>query len=176
MNELAVLNEKASRAREAGGEAGSREYLTFAVRGEVYAAGILAIKEIIEYGSVTAVPMVPDFIHGVINLRGRVVPVIDLLARLRGQVSEINRRSSIVVVEVEDEGTKQELGVLIDSVSAVVDISSEQIEPPPSFGTRLRIDFIVGMGKLNDAFVTILNLPNVLSIDEMQSLAKLARE
>ncbi|HMW29195.1 chemotaxis protein CheW [Plasticicumulans sp.] len=148
----------------------SRQFLTFAAGGETLALGILHVREIIEYGRVTAVPMLPAFVRGVINLRGSVVPVIDLSARLGRAPSTIGRRSCIVIVELpESDGERRELGLLVDAVSAVIDIP--EIEPPPSFGARMRPDFILGMGKLDERFVVILDPTQTLSLDEMAALA-----
>src|ERR1700712_3285227 len=118
------------------------QYLTFLLAGELFAIGILAIKEIIEYHSLTEVPMMPTCVRGVINLRGAVVPVMDLLARFGPPPSEITKRSCIVIVEVETDGERQDIGVVVDAVNEVLDIASADIEPPPSFGARIRSDFI----------------------------------
>ncbi len=150
------------------------QYLTFLLGGEMFAIGILGIKEIIEYASLTAVPMMPRFIRGVINLRGVVMPVVDLSARFGRKSSEITRRSCIVILEVESDGEVQDVGVVVDSVSEVLAIAASQIEPPPSFGTKIRADFISGMGKVNGKFVIILNADRVLSVDEMAMLVQTA--
>ena len=148
-----------------------QQYLTFLLGGEMFAIGILNIKEIIEYGSLTTVPMMPAFIRGVINLRGAVVPVIDLSARFGHAQSSITRRSCIVIIEVQAEGEKHDVGVVVDAVSEVLEIHASQIEPPPNFGARIRADFIAGMGKVKDKFVIILNVDRVLSIDEMAMIS-----
>ena len=147
------------------------QYLTFMIGGEMFAISILGIKEIIEYGHLTTVPMMPDFIRGVINLRGAVVPVVDLSARFGRAASEVTRRSCIVIIEVESGEEKQDVGVVVDSVSEVLEIPAAEIEPAPSFGARIRADFISGMGKVNGQFVIILNANRVLSVDEMAVLA-----
>ena len=147
------------------------QYLTFMIGGEMFAISILGIKEIIEYGHLTTVPMMPDFIRGVINLRGAVVPVVDLSARFGRAASEVTRRSCIVIIEVESGEEKQDVGVVVDSVSEVLEIPSAEIEPAPSFGARIRADFISGMGKVNGQFVIILDANRVLSVDEMAMLA-----
>lgn len=157
-------------ASATAGTAETRQFLTFAAGGETLALGILHVREIIEYGRVTPVPMLPAFVRGVINLRGSVVPVIDLAARLGRAPGTIGRRSCIVIVELpEADGERRELGLLVDAVSAVIDIP--EIEPPPSFGARLRPDFILGMGKLDERFVVILDPAQALSLDEMARLA-----
>ncbi len=148
------------------------QYLTFLLGDEMFAIGILGIKEIIEYGSLTAVPMMPGFIRGVINLRGAVVPVVDLSARFGRKSSEITPRSCIVILEIEADGEKQDVGVVVDSVSAVLAIAASEIEPSPSFGAKIRTDFISGMGKVGGKFVIILNANRVLSVDEMAMLTQ----
>ncbi len=153
-----------------GGEQG--QYLTFQLGGEMFAIGILNIKEIIEYGHLTEVPMMPEFIRGVINLRGAVVPVVDLLARFGRSRSAVSRRTCIVIIEVDHENVKQDIGVVVDAVSEVLEISDENIEPAPNFGARIRADFISGMGKINNKFVIILNVGNVLSIDDLAMLGQ----
>jgi len=146
------------------------QYLTFALGGEMFAVGILNVKEIIEYGHLTEIPMLPAFIRGVINLRGSVVPVIDLSARFGGKVTELSRRTCIVIVEVSDEDTRHDIGIMVDAVSEVLDIPGSEIEPPPSFGAKIRADFIFGMGKVAGKFVIILNINKVLSVEEIAQL------
>jgi len=155
--------------------AGSGQYLTFVLTGEVYALGILNIKEIIDYGHLTEVPMMPAFVRGVINLRGSVVPVIDLAARFGKGNTQIAKRTGIVIVETNNDGDdagRQDIGIIVDAVNEVVDISQQEIEPPPSFGTGIRPDFINGMAKRNDRFVILLNVDRVLSVNEMAALSK----
>jgi len=148
-----------------------QQYLTFMLGGEVFAIGILHIKEIIEYGSLATVPMMPECVRGVINLRGAVVPVMDLSARFGRPPSVIGKRSCIVIVEAGGE-EKQVLGMLVDAVNAVVEIAATDIEPAPSFGTRIRPDFIAGMGKHNGRFVILLDIERVLSGEEIVDLAR----
>lgn len=156
-------------AAAVGGEE-QNQYLTFLLGGEMFAIGILNIKEIIEYGSLTEVPMMPEFIRGVINLRGAVVPVVDLSARFGRKRTEVTRRTCIVIIEVDTEGDKHDVGVVVDSVSEVLEIAAADIEPAPSFGTHIRADFIAGMGKVNGKFVIILSVNNVLSLDDLALL------
>ena len=146
------------------------QYLTFALGSEMFAVGILNVKEIIEYGNLTEIPMMPAFIRGVINLRGSVVPVIDLSARFGGSQTEVGRRTCIVIVEVEDEDAKHDIGIMVDAVSEVLDIPGSEIEPPPAFGAKIRADFIFGMGKVAGKFVIILNINKVLSVEEIALL------
>ena len=147
-----------------------RQYLTFMLNGEVFAIGILAIKEIIEYGNLTEVPRMPGFIRGVINLRGAVVPVIDLGSRFGKQPSIVSRRTCIVIIEIEHENEPQVVGVMVDAVNEVLDIAPAEIEPAPSFGAKIRADFIRGMGKVEGRFVIILDVDRVLSVEEMVEL------
>ena len=148
------------------------QYLTFLLRSEMFAIGILNVKEILEYGMITNVPMMPDFFKGVINLRGSVVPVVDLSARFDAKPCNISKRSCIVILEVNTEEGPQDIGVVVDAVSAVLEIAAEDIEPAPTFGARIRADFIEAMGKVDGKFVIILNVDNVLSVDEMTLLSQ----
>jgi len=163
----------AARHRAAAGEA--HQYLTFTLAGEMYAVGILNVKEIIEYGSLTEIPMMPRFIRGVINLRGAVVPVVDLAVRFGGKDSVVQKRTCNVIVEIRTGDTKHDLGIMVDAVSEVLEIHGSDIEPPPSFGTRIRVDFIAGMGKVAGKFVIILDIQQALSSDEMATLAQSAQ-
>lgn len=165
---------KAELGLPAGAQAGQerQQYLTFMLGGEVFAMGILSIKEIIEYGQLTEVPRMPAFIRGVINLRGAVVPVIDLGSRFGKQPTLIGRRTCIVIIEVDSgEGGTQDIGVMVDAVNEVLEIPASEIEPAPSFGANIRADFINGMGKVNDRFVIILDVDHVLSLEEMTALS-----
>ena len=146
------------------------QYLTFTLGGEMFAVGILNVNEIIEYGNLNEIPMMPTFIRGVINLRGSVVPVIDLAARFGGKASELGRRTCIVIVEVADGDLQHDIGIMVDAVSEVLDIPGSEIEPPPSFGAKIRADFIFGMGKVAGKFVIILNINKVLSVEEIAQL------
>lgn len=153
------------------GEQDQQQYLTFMLGGETYAMGILTIKEIIEFGNLTEVPRMPAFIRGVINLRGAVVPVIDLSARFGKSATKVTRRTCIVIIEVVTGNETQDVGVMVDAVNAVLEIPPAEIEPPPSFGANIRADFISGMGKIDGKFVIILSIHQVLSVDEMATLS-----
>lgn len=154
----------------------SGQYLTFLQQGEMFAIGILGIKEIMEYDNLTTVPLMPSFISGVINIRGAVVPVIDLSARFGRETAVTTRRSCIVIIETKNDDEKMDIGIIVDSVSEVLEIPQTEIEPAPRFGTNIRADFISGMGKVNNKFVIILDISRVLSIDEMGSLAAVSSE
>lgn len=162
----------------AGAPTGSSggQYLVFMLNGETFAIDILQIREIIEYGSLTEVPMTPPTVRGVINLRGAVVPVIDLSARFGRARSTVGRRSCIVIVEVEGGGSaqRQTLGVLVDGVSEVLEIGGAEIEPAPSFGARIRTDFIAGMARVGGRFIVVLDVGRVFSVDEIATFATLA--
>jgi len=146
------------------------QYLTFQLGREMFAIGILAIKEIIEYHDLTVVPMMPPSVRGVINLRGAVVPVVDLQARFGKPPSEVGKRTCIVIVEVGNIEERQIIGVVVDAVNEVLDIAASDIEPPPAFGARIRADFIQGMGKVKGKFVILLNLDRTLSSHEIEAL------
>jgi purine-binding chemotaxis protein CheW len=153
------------------GTAEQQQYLTFSLGEEMFAIGILAIREIIEYGQLTAVPMTPPFIRGVINLRGAVVPVIDLAVRFGRSARDTSKRTCIVIIETE----AGVMGIVVDAVSEVLEIPPGDIEPPPEFGARIRIDFISGMGKIDGKFVVMLNVNRILSLDEVAVVAAMNR-
>lgn len=148
------------------------QYLTFKLEDEMFAVGILNIREIIEYGDLTSVPMMPDFVRGVINLRGQVVPVIDLQVRFGREHSTVGKRSCIVIVEVEFEAEHHVIGIMVDAVSEVLNISDSDIERAPAFGARLRTEFISGMGKINGEFVIILDVDHALSVTELAAIVE----
>jgi len=147
------------------------QYLTFLLGEEMFAIGILSIREIIEYGFVTDVPMTPPFIRGVLNLRGAVVPVVDLAVRFGRSPSDNSKRTCIVIVEIESAKGRQEMGVVVDAVSEVLEIAHGNIEPPPELGAQIRNDFIKGMGKIDGKFVVILDVNRVLSMEEIALLS-----
>ncbi len=153
-----------------------KQYLTFMLGGEMFSINILSIKEIIWYANLTEVPMMPACIRGVINLRGAVVPVMDLSARFGKPTTPVTKNTCIVIVEVETQadGERQNMGVVVDSVQAVLEIPSSEIEAPPSFGAKIRPDFIEGIGKVNGKFVILLNVNRVLSTEEIGQLGQVA--
>ena len=171
---MTQIVQRKGQALVAAAEEAPEQYLTFSLHGEMFAVGILNVKEIIEYGNLTEIPMMPTFIRGVINLRGSVVPVIDLSCRFGNQVTEISKRTCIVIVEVQDGEFRHDIGIMVDAVSEVIEIPAGEIEPPPSFGAKIRADFIHGMGKVAGKFVIILNIVKVLSVDEIAMLARVA--
>lgn len=153
----------------------SSQYLTFFLQDEMFGLNIRPIKEISEYGRITPVPMVPDYVRGVVNLRGSVVPVIDLPVRFGWKSSPLNKRTCIVIVELSGKDVNTvEVGIVIDSVCEVLDIPDRDIGAPPSLGAKVRTDFIAGMGKVGDGFIVLLNADKVLSIDELEDLEQVA--
>jgi purine-binding chemotaxis protein CheW len=151
--------------------AARRQYLTFLLATEEYAVDVLSVKEIIEYGVVTSVPGTPAHVRGVINLRGSVVPVVDLAVKLGREESPLSRRSCIVIVETESAGERVVTGVVADAVNQVVEFSASDIEPPPAFGTGVRLQYLDGIAKLGSVFVLVLNMNSVLSGDARTPIA-----
>ena len=143
--------------------------LTFLVHGEVYGVDISNVKEIIEFGNITKVPMMPSFVAGVINLRGSVVPVIDLAQRFSFEARARTKKSSIIILEYIDDGSKLELGITVEQVNEVLDIAVTDIEPTPAFGTNIRTDFIEGMGKVNEKLLVLLNIEHTLAVSELSN-------
>ena len=161
-------------ADQSGAE--SKQYLTFNLGGEMFSINILCIKEIIWYSSLTEVPMMPTCIRGVINLRGAVVPVMDLSARFGKPSTPVTKSSCIVIIEISTgtEGERQNMGVVVDAVQAVLEIPSTDIEPSPTFGAKIRSDFIEGIAKVNGKFVILLNVDRVLSTQEIGAMGQAA--
>ena len=148
-----------------------QQFLTFVLSDEIYGIGILHIREIIEYANLTVVPLMPDFISGVINLRGNVVPVVNLARRFEQKSKEIGKRTSIVIIDIKDsDGESVEIGIIVDVVNEVIELSESEIAAPPTFGTRIRADFIQGMGKIDDKLMVLLDVNHVLSINELSAV------
>ena len=143
------------------------KYLTFSLADEEYGISILKIKEIIGMMPITTVPQTPEFVKGVINLRGKVIPVIDLRLRFGRESIEYSERTCIVVVEIEGTSGIILIGNVVDSVSEVLNIKPEDIEDPPQFGSRLNTDAILGMAKLDGAVKILLDIDKVLNVDEL---------
>jgi len=154
-------------------ETTQRQYLTFFLADEEYAIGIQRVKEIIEYTTVTKVPKVPDWIRGVINLRGSVVPVVDLTIRFGLAERAVSKTTCIVVVEVEQESERTVMGLIADAVNQVIDLAPQDIVEPPAFGTQARLDYLFGMGKLGKKFALILNIDRVLNNSELLAVSTL---
>ena len=155
-------------------ESQQAQYLTFLIADEEYAIGILRMKEIIEFDTLTKLPAAPPGVRGVMNLRGSVVPVVDLAVRFGLGERPITRRTCVIIVEVEVEGEQVVMGIIADSVSQVVDFPPDAIEPPPPFGTRVRMDHLLGMGRLGKKFVLILDVDRVLSENEVGALGRVS--
>jgi len=149
------------------------QYLTFSQGAKVYGIQINNIKEIIKYGEITEVPMTEDYISGVINLRGRVVPVINLSKRFVGEFSPITKRTSIIIIEVSREGVGLEIGVTVDMVNDVLDIHESEIEPSPSLGDQIDTSLIKGMAKIDDKLLVLLQIENVLSFNELTTVSQI---
>ena len=150
------------------------QYLTFMLGKEVLAIGILAIKEILEYEQPTDIPMMPGFIRGVINLRGAVVPVVDLAARLHRATAAVNKKTCIVIVEASVRGETQVMGVVVDAVNEVLEIATSEIEPPPAMGSAVAIEYLAGLGRVEGKFVIILDVDKVLTIEQFDTLEQAA--
>ncbi|HSM85979.1 MAG TPA: chemotaxis protein CheW [Candidatus Limnocylindrales bacterium] len=153
-----------------------RQYLTFFLAGEEYAVGIMKVKEILEYDTVTRVPKTPAWVRGVFNLRSSVVPVIDLALKFGQPETAITRTTCIIIVEANLDSTASVMGVLADSVSQVLDLSPQDIEPPPVFGTQVKVDYLQGMAKLGKKFALVLDIDKVLSTSELLQIADLKLE
>nr|WP_276609594.1 chemotaxis protein CheW [Desulfuromonas acetexigens] len=148
----------------------NHQYLTFKLDDEVFALGIDKVREVLDYTSVTKVPQTPDFMRGVINLRGSVVPVVDMRLKFGMAKTEKTVNTCIIIVEINLEGETTVLGALADSVQEVLDLEPHQIEPAPKIGTKLRTEFIRGMGKRDEQFIIILDIDKVFSSEELATV------
>ncbi len=148
----------------------NHQYLTFKLDEEVFALGIDKVREVLDYTSVTKVPQTPEFMRGVINLRGSVVPVVDMRLKFGMAKTEKTVNTCIIIVEINLEGETTILGALADSVQEVLDLEPHQIEPAPKIGTKLRTDFIRGMGKRDEQFIIILEIDKVFSGEELSAV------
>ena len=154
------------------GAASTGRYLAFTVMDETYGVELLGVREIIEYAKPTTVPMMPGFMLGVINLRGHVVPVIDLGRRVGADATAIHKRSAVVILEL----GSQSLGVVVDAVDSVLDLDAGQIEPSPRFGAGMRREFIKGMAKTDEGgFVVLLDIGRVFATEELAAQAASGR-
>ena len=150
------------------------KYLTFMLAEEEYGIGILKIKEIIGMLPITSVPRTPDYVKGVINLRGKVIPVMDLRLRFGMPSIDYSERTCIIVVEIEGNSGTILIGIAVDAVSEVLNIKADDIEKTPTFGARLNIDYILGMAKMEDGVKILLDIDRVLSSDELSLLSEAA--
>ena len=148
----------------------TRQYLTFKLGGEVFATDVAKVREVLDFTTITKIPRTPDFMSGVINLRGNVVPVVDLRLCFEMSKTEKTVNTCIVVVEMLVEGAPTVIGALADSVEEVIDLEPEQIQPAPKIGTQIRTDFIKGMGKRDAQFIMILDIDRVFSEEELSAV------
>jgi purine-binding chemotaxis protein CheW len=171
-------NAAAIEHREPGSASPARadQYLTFQLAEEMYALGILNVREILEFQRPTRVPMMPDFIEGVIGLRGEVVPVIHLARRLGLPEGEVTKRTCVIIVEVEGASGRQDIGVMVDGVSEVLEIPVDRIRPAPDIGSSRRDAFVRGMGRLDAGFVILLAEDRLLSVDELKEVERISKD
>jgi purine-binding chemotaxis protein CheW len=146
------------------------QYLTFTLAEEVFAIDIARVREVLDFTTITRVPCTPEFMRGVINLRGSVVPVVDMRLKFGMPATELGMNTCIVIVEVTVDGEQTVLGAMADSVREVLELEPESIEPPPRIGTRLNIEFIRGMGKRDEQFMIILDIDRVFSFAELAAI------
>lgn len=161
------------------GRSSPRKHLTFTLNGEVYAIAIEQIREIIGFRPMTTIPMMPNYLRGIINLRGMVVPVLDLACRFGLKPNAAGKRTCIVILNIpllpDVPEQYHTLGLVVDMVNAVLDISPSTIEPAPSFGTNIRPDFLEGMARIKDEFILLLNLQQIVSLDELNALRSISK-
>ena len=143
------------------------QFLTFKLEDETYALDIARVHSVLDFEKVTKVPKTPDFMRGVINLRGSVVPIVDLKLKFGMSITEKTIDTCVIIVEVMLDNEATVLGLLADSVQEVIDLEPDEIEPPPKIGTRLRTEFITGMGKKDDDFIIILDLNKIFTLEEL---------
>jgi len=148
-------------------ETGSTQYLTFKLAEEIYALDIGKVREVLDFTTVTKVPRTPDFMRGVINLRGSVVPVVDLRLKFGMSATERTVNTCVIITEVTVDNDTTVLGALADSVQEVIDLGPADISPPPKIGTKLRTEFLRGMGRRDDRFILLLDVDKVFSADEL---------
>jgi len=148
------------------------KYLTFYLEEEKYGIGILKVKEIIGMMPITSVPRTPEYVKGVINLRGKVIPVIDLRAKFDMETIEYNERTCIIVVEIDSQSSTVLIGIVVDAVSEVLNIKEDEIEETPTFGTKLDTEYILGMAKMEGGVKILLNIDKVLNNEEIADLEK----
>lgn len=170
---MAALKEKVDQGTKSTSKKDNK-FLTFSLEGEEYGIGILQIKEIIGMMPITTVPQTPEFVKGVINLRGKVIPVMDLRLRFSMEAIDYNERTCIIVVEITSSTDTVMIGIVVDSVSEVLNIKAEEIEDTPTFGVSLDTEFILGMAKMEGGVKILLDIDKVLSAKELTVLEKAA--
>ncbi|UQZ88097.1 chemotaxis protein CheW [Deltaproteobacteria bacterium Smac51] len=147
------------------------KYLTFSLANEEYGIGILKVREIIGMMPIRTVPQTPSFVKGVINLRGRVIPVVDLRLKFGMEEIDYTERTSIIVVDVENgEGTFINIGIVVDYVSEVISIKGDEIEPAPTFGSQLNTEYILGMAKVGKSVKILLDIDRILAVEDLSGL------
>ena len=146
------------------------QFLTFTLVDEVFAVDISKVREVLEFHEVTKVPQTPDMMRGVINLRGAVVPVIDLRLKFGMEMTEKTVNTCVIIVEISLDNENTLIGALADSVQEVMDLDADHIEPPPKIGTQINTEVIKGMGKRNDEFIIILDIEKIFSLDEITNI------
>ena len=171
---MAQLPAMTSAGKAMAANPGICQYLTFTLAGEAFAIPIEHVREIIEFNGLTSIPLMPSFLRGVINLRGAVVPVVDLQSRFERGETEIHRRTCVVIVELAQDGNASSIGVMVDAVNEVISVDRGKVENKPAFGTNIRADFIDGILNLENRFVITLDIGKVLSVDEMAALIGLS--
>lgn len=152
------------------------KFLTFALAGEEYGIEILKVQEIIGVMNITPIPRTPEYVKGVMNLRGKIIPVVDLRSKFEMEAVEQTEETCIIVVQVSRRDREVTMGVVVDRVSEVVDINSAQIENAPSFGSSVNTDYILGMGKIADQVIILLDVDKVLSSGEIRIVEKIAKK
>ena len=167
MSNAAVQNEQAKTLQDKEGK-----YLTFALGSEEYGLEILKVREIIGYMEITAVPQTPSYVKGVINLRGQVIPVIDLRTKFGMETAKVTEETCIIVVEIRQDGKKFSTGIVVDHVQEVLDIEGENIEESPQFGASVNTDFILGMGKVGESVKILLDIDKVLGNCELENIGQ----
>jgi purine-binding chemotaxis protein CheW len=166
-NEAEAIDFEEDVEHQEAGEAEVHHYLSFLLSDETYGVDIVRIKEILEFPSITKVPMVPDYISGVINLRGNVVPVINLARRFDKPAKEITKRSCILIIEIKQDDIPLDIGVRVEAVNEVLTIAETELEPAPAFGVRIKSEYIRHMGRIGKEFVVLLDVDKVLNINEL---------
>ncbi|HOJ36996.1 MAG TPA: chemotaxis protein CheW [Ignavibacteriales bacterium] len=154
----------------------TRQYLTFELDKEIFAIDVSQVKEVLDFTKITKIPRTPDFMLGVINLRGSVVPVIDIRKKFGMNISEITINTCIIVLEIEYENELLTIGAIADSVKEVFELEPKDIEPAPKIGTKMNIEFIKGMGKRNDDFVIILDINKIFTQNELEFINEKTQE
>lgn len=152
------------------------QHLIFELSGEEMALPVMNIREIIRYGKLTRMPMMPGFIEGVINLRGHVVPVINLAVKFGMEKAQVDKRTCIIIMELESESTKVQMGIVIEKVLQVIEIPEREIEPGPSLGANFNTAYIKGMARTEEGFIVILNINKVLSVEEISAVSEIHQD